>query len=152
MHGTSSRTIVGLVGIFALYITSFFLPAAFFRTVVRNAAGVESPAGHREKHGTQMAFASIFGPLVLNFAGLANPLFIAGCVLLLTGKSKPAVWVLALALLFTLQTFQMLKYPFYEDEARVMVSYLVRPLVGWYCWTGSIALALALALGKSLRP
>jgi hypothetical protein len=146
MRFGSLQTARGLAVIFILYVVSFCLPAIYFRTVSTNPTGsTPTPAGYTTKSGIQMAFASLCGPLVGNFAGLANPLMIAGCVLLFLRRGRPALICLALAAVFALQSFQLIFRPYYEDEAGVMLSYMLHPLVGWYCWFGAILLALALA-------
>ena len=135
-----------LIGVIALFALSLQQPAILFRQVSTGPGGVEFPAGHVIKTGMQMAFGGLFGPFFGNFAGLANPLLLAGCILILLRRTRGAILCLAFAVPLALQTFQLKSMPYYEDEGGVMLSYMVHPLAGWYCWFGAILLALTLAI------
>ncbi len=140
------RTLLLLMIVIALYVVSFREPAIYFRQMSNGINHTQYPVGHVVKMGRQMALGSLLGPIFGNFAVLANPLLIVGCVLILLKRTQQAVTCLALALLFALQTFQMMVVPYHEDEGGVVLSYMVYPLVGWYCWFGAILLALLLAM------
>lgn len=146
----SLRTLLFLALVFALFVISFPLPAILFRQMATGAGGLLSPVGQVMKTGKTMAVGSLLGPLFGNFAVLANPLLLAECVLILRRKARAAVICLALAVLLSLQTFQLMVLPYHEDEGGVLVSFMIRPLVGWYCWFGAIVLALLLALEQHL--
>ena len=145
MRSRSLLTFVVLGVVLALYLESFRLPAILFDlTSTRAPAPLSS--GNLVRSGSKMALLSLFGPLMVNFAVLANPLLLAGGALLILRRTRAAVLCLAVAALVALQTFQLLLFPIPEDEGGVMHSYMVRPLAGWGCWFGAILLALALAL------
>ncbi|AEU36712.1 hypothetical protein AciX8_2395 [Granulicella mallensis MP5ACTX8] len=112
--------------------------------------GVEFPAGHVVKTGTQMALGGLLGPFLGNFAVLANPLLLFSCILVLLRRTRGAILCLAFAVPLALQTFQLMTMPYHEDEGGVLVSYMVHPLAGWYCWFGAILLALTLAVVEHL--
>ena len=132
-----------------LFAMSFCEPAIFFRQMSAGPRGVLSPAGYVVKMGGQMALGSLLGPFFGNFAVLANPLLLAGCILILFRRARTAVICLTWAIIFALQTFQLMLVPYHEDEGEVLLSYMVHPLVGWYCWFGAILLALLLALEQN---
>ena len=152
---TGSRfllTLLVLALVLALYIKSFLLPAILFRETASTAGHVFGEPGNLVRMGSKMAFLSLFGPFLLNFAVLANPLLLAGGTLLLLRRAKMAVTCLALAALFALQTFQLLLFPIPEDEGGVNHSYMVHPLAGWYCWFTAILIALILAAYSQFVP
>ena len=111
--------------------------------------GVLFPDGHVVKMGKQMALGSLLGLFFGNFAVLANPLLVAGCILILLQRGRMAINCLAWALICALQTFQLMLVPYHEDEGGVVLSYMVHPLIGWYCWFGAILLALLLLLNRT---
>lgn len=123
---------------------SFRLPAIVFRLTTDN--GRHNMPFETETHsGMGMFFASILGPMFLNFAGVANILLMVGWLLLLRNRPRGARINLGIAALLTLQTFQMrfIEFPF--NEAGVRNGLLLHPLAGWYLWVGSIVLPLAVA-------
>ena len=132
-----------------LFATSFREPAIFFRQMSTGPHGVLFPAGHVVKMGKQMALGSLLGPFFGNFAVLANPLLVAGCILIFLQRGRMAINCLAWAVICALQTFQLMLVPYHEDEGGVVLSYMVHPLIGWYCWFGAILLALLLALEQN---
>ena len=141
--------ILGIV--LALYFESFPLPAVLFCTTASHVrpAGVQSAArvcSETIRPGSRMAFLSLFAPFLLNFAGFANPLLLVGGTLLVLRRTRAAVGCLAAAALCALQTFQLLLFAIPEDEGGVMRSFMIHPLVGWYCWFAAILLALLLAV------
>ncbi|QHN03116.1 hypothetical protein FTO74_06845 [Granulicella sp. WH15] len=140
------RTTLALIGVTALFALSLQQPAILFRRM--STAGPRNamiPAGYVVKTGKQMALGGLLGPLLGNFAVLANPLLLVGCILILFRRTGEAILCLALAVIFALQTFQLRVQPYHEDEGGVFLSYMIHPLTGWYCWFGSILLALTLA-------
>ena len=139
-------TLVVLGIVLALYAESFYLPAILFRETTTLGHLQTPAAGHLVRSGAKMASLGLFGPSLLNFAILANPLLLAGSVLLVMRRTRVAVLCLGGATLCALQTFQLLLFPIPEDEGGVMHSYMVHPLAGWYCWFAAILLALALAV------
>ncbi len=92
--------------------------------------------------------SSLFGPLWLNFAGVSNPLWLVGCVLLLRHKLRPARICLVLAVFLALQTFQLRFQPMSFDGGETALGFLIHPLIGWYAWFS----ALLLPLLSCLRP
>ena len=142
----SFRTLLFTVLALALFASSFALPAILFRRMSHGPGGRLWPAGLVVKTGKTMALGSLLGPLFGNFAVAANPLLFVGCILMLRRKTKAAIVCLGLAVLLALQTFQLMVLPYHEDEGGVLVSFMVRPLVGWYCWFGAMLLAFFLAL------
>ncbi len=145
----SLRITLVLILVSTLFVISFHQPAILFRQMSTDSTPhILHPAGLEVKTGIQMALGGLFGPLFGNFAILANPLLLAGCVLILGGKNRLAVRCLALAVLLALQTFQLMLLPYHEDEGGVMVSFMVHPLLGWYCWFGAILLAFLLAVER----
>ena len=143
------RTLLVLMFVITLFATSFHEPAIFFRQTSTGPHGVRFPAGYVVKTGKQLALASLLGPFFGNFAVFANPLLIAGCILILLQKTRMAVNCLAWAVACALQTFQLMLLPYHEDEGGVSLSYMVHPLIGWYCWFGAILLALLLSLEQN---
>lgn len=89
---------------------------------------------------------SIFSPLFLNFAILANPLLLVGWILLGKQKFRAASITLGIAVFCALQTFQLRVFPLLEDEAGANVSYLTHPLIGWDLWMTAILLPFAAAI------
>ena len=149
----SVRTMLLLLAVFALFASSFQGPAIYFRLMATDEHHSLYPQGHVVKTGTQMLLSSVAGPFFGNFAGMANPMLIVGCTFIVLRRSREAMRYLGLAVLFALQTFQLMVLPYHEDEGGVMQSYMVHPLAGWYRWFGAILLALAIAVEQhwSLR-
>ena len=152
MRQRSVLMVVVLVVVLILYVASLSQPAILFRLASTAGGHVQMQAGTVVRSGAKMVFLSLFGPFLLNFAVLANPLLVAGGVLLLRRRTRAALVSLAVAALLALQTFQLLIFPIPEDEGGVMHAYMVRPLAGWYCWFAAILLALALALYSHFVP
>ncbi|MGI4831759.1 MAG: hypothetical protein ACRYFU_26795 [Janthinobacterium lividum] len=135
-----------------LFILSFFLPAILFRSVKLHESKY-LPSGDMQVYsGSSMAMVSVFGPLSLNFAGVANPLWIAGCALLLARKSRPARLSLVLAALLALQTFQLRIQPLPYDEGEMVQGLLVHPLIGWYTWFTALLLPLVCSFMPTADP
>lgn len=125
-----------------LYLASFFLPAILFRSVTQHGGKYVPSGGMQVYFGSNMALASVFGPLCFNFAGLANPFWLIGSYLFLMNKLRPARICLAIAALLALQTFQLLIQPLPYDEGEVVQGILVHPLIGWYAWLTALLLPL----------
>jgi hypothetical protein len=98
------------------------------------------------KTGFAMLFSSLFGPFYLNFAGVANPLLIVAWWLLWYRRSNAAPILLVVALLLSLQTFQLYQSGIAADEGGVMYDEMLRPLVGFYLWVASMAVPLVASL------
>jgi hypothetical protein len=96
--------------------------------------------------GWKMLLVSVFGPLEFNFAGLANLFLPLGCIAFLLRRDRTAAILLGVALLFAMQTFQLIYSGIEEGESGDFQSYLVHPLLGWYLWVGAMLLPLAAAL------
>jgi hypothetical protein len=140
MVPTRSVRLAVIGGCIALYLVSLYMDAIQF---IENPG---TPNTHIIAHsGIIMFFMSIFGPLSGNFAILANPLLWAGWLMIWSQKYRGAVITLAIAFLFTLQTFQLRGQLIDEDEGGVNVSYMNHLLPGWYVWVLAILIPLAAA-------
>jgi hypothetical protein len=96
--------------------------------------------------GWKMLLVSVFGPMEFNFAGLANLLLPLGCIAFLLRRDRSAAILLGVALIFAMQTFQLIYSGIEEGESGDFQSYLVHPLIGWYLWVAAMLLPLAAAL------
>ena len=129
-----------------LFLASLGEPAILFQQMISTSVAHHTVTGRLvAKSGLYMLFAGFFGPFSLNFAGIANPLLWVGWLLLGLGKRKPALITLGIAAALTLQTFQLLRGTLPFDEADVNKGLMVRPLLGFFLWIGSILLPLLAA-------
>lgn len=127
------RRNICLICCYILFGLACVLPALEFR---RNEDGTEIWAG-----GIAL-FNGILGLLMGHVAWLANPLLALGAFSLFHRHRTGAVICAVLALLFSLDTFQL----FYEtvpgDEAGVNKLYLRQLREGTFCWMGSMVAIL----------
>lgn len=135
-----------------LYVASFFLPAILFHSVTQHEGTYVSSGGMQVYYGSSMALASVFGPLSFNFAGVANPLWIIGCVLLIVNRLRPARICFLVAACLALQTFQLRFEPLPYDEGGVAQGLLARPLIGWYAWFTALLLPLLCSFWRERAP
>src|ERR1700722_20040768 len=109
----------------ALYVLSVSRPAMMFHlkppyNPLQNRLHIHT--------GTQMLTLSIFGPLQMNFAGLANPLLWASWLFLLFGNLRNTFACAFSAALISLQTFQLILIPIPLDESGNNYETLLRPM------------------------
>ena len=131
----------------ALYFAACTLPAVLLHT----GSNTYSPGLPQEWHwtgyeslkGIELLFAGLFGLLMGNFAGFANPLLWLSWLFLGFRRYRAAAIASGLALVFAMQTFQMMVQPYLFDEAGVRQGYLQAPQVGFFAWTASMVLVLA---------
>lgn len=128
-----------------LYGAACFSPALSFRVFT------ESPAAYKLEHlsGGALLVLGWLGLIQGQWAWLANPLLLAGWMLLLFRRPRAALAVAVLALAVACLTFTAKGQQFPHDEGDVSHMSLLRPLFGFYLWAASIALTV---LAASLWP
>jgi hypothetical protein len=139
------RFAIVLTGI-VLYAPALSHPALLFRIIAYSRFnGVSNVTVIRMQTytGAQMLHNSIVGPLILNFAGLANPLLWFSWLFLLSGRIHHAFLSSRGAAILSLQILQNLLFPVPMDEGGVQHAELVHPLFGYYLWASSILITLA---------
>jgi len=91
--------------------------------------------------GVQLVLWGWASILVGSVAWFANPCYALGIVLALTKRARRwAKWILAVALALAASSVVLMRVPFVGDEAGVSLK-LMRPLLGFWLWIGSLTLA-----------
>ena len=159
-----------------LWFASLFLPAVALR--IGGPPGVGAPGVPLRvdvNSGAWMLFFSLGGYMQGNFAGYANLLlitgwlqlarpnrarttsavaplahesFASGTTLLRSFKAADPRILLGIALLMTLETFQLKSSGIPYDEGVVQRGYLLHLLPGWYVWVLSIAISFFASLPR----
>jgi hypothetical protein len=131
-----------LGGSIALYLASCLLPALMLHTggytYARDMKATWHWTGHESLRGAQLLFTGWFGMLLGNFSVLANPALWLAWILYGSRQYRAANWLAGLAIM----TFQLLRQPYYFDEAGARRGYLKYPEIGFLCWLAGMALIL----------
>lgn len=141
-----ARRLVALVSI-VLFVLSCCLPAIYFFDTVADRV----LPGEYATIGAYMLFLSILGPFMANFSGVANLLIWLGWGVLLFNPRRVPTILFALAVAFTLETFQLKYQLIPADEAGVKSMKFDHVAIGYYLWVLSAALPLAACVTWSLQ-
>jgi hypothetical protein len=146
MPGTGGRLPILCIS-FMLYVLACATPALVLHTGSRalqpSGERVWTSQGYETITGLELLFAGVFGLLRMNFAGLANPLLWLSWLLLGRKKYDAAVAVSIVALLLSMQTFQLIVDPFLFDEGGVKLGYLSSVRLGFLSWIASMVWVVA---------
>lgn len=96
--------------------------------------------------GAQVLASGWLGLFLGNIAWFANPLWLLGGILLLSGRRTPARVLFVLAVLLSLHTFAMVGTVVPQDEGGVNKQVVVRLLPGAYVWLAALAVSLVASL------
>jgi hypothetical protein len=134
----------------ALYVASCSLPAVMLHTgeyaYAKDSTRSWTWDGHESLSGADLLFAGWFGPMLGNFAVLANPLLWFSWRFFWIRRNRCAAVCASAALVFAMHTFLLSVQPYYCDEAGVKLGYLESLEIGFLCWVASMALVVVSSL------
>ena len=138
----------------ALYVAACLLPALIFHVRRDLGNGGSVWGGYRSDNGISLLFAGlVFGWMRLNFTAFANPLLWMGWIFLARRNWNSARVCSLGALIWSIETLQLLFQPMLWDEAAVNKGFLAAPHIGFVLWIASmVVIYLASLRGLKAAP